>query len=246
VQQIEEQVRMSRVDGKSVKIAAIRSSFEEGRMSSEGRRQQLIRVAISLFSKNGFRGTTTKEIAHAAGVTEAMIFRHFPTKDDLYSAILDYKANQLEFDGWLGELQKYAARRDDEALFRAFFTKLVDFHCGDPEMIRLMLFSALEGHNLAQKFHDKRGNSLQKFLCDYIAVRQSEGAFKKVNVNAVVTCCFAMPTHHSMAKNLFRFKNIEVSGEEAIATFTQLILSGLRRQPARKRAPLRSSRRKSE
>jgi TetR/AcrR family transcriptional regulator len=234
------------VDVKSKKIAAIRSSFEDGRMSSEVRRQQLIRVAISLFSKKGFRGTTTKEIAHAAGVTEAIIFRHFPTKDDLYSAILDYKANQLEFDEWLQELGSHAERRDDEALFRAFFIKLVNYQCGDPDMIRLMLFSALEGHNLAQKFHDKRGSSLQKFLRDYITMRQSEGAFKKVNVNAVVTCCFAMPTHHSMAKNLFRFKNMEVTSEEAISTFTQLLLSGLRREPARHRASLNSSKRKSE
>jgi len=237
---------MSKVDVKSVKIAAIRSTFEEGRMSSEVRRQQLIRVAISLFSEKGFRGTTTKEIARAAGVTEAIIFRHFPTKDDLYSAILDYKANQLEFDEWLEELRKHAEQRDDEALFRAFFTKLVNYQCGDPDMIRLMLFSALEGHNLAQKFHDKRGSSLQKFLREYIALRQSEGAFKKVNVNAVVTCCFAMPTHHSMAKNLFRFKNMDVPGEEAIATFTQLLLGGLRREPVRQRASLNPSKRKSE
>jgi TetR/AcrR family transcriptional regulator len=239
-------VRMSKMDVKSVKIAAIRSSFEEGRMSSEVRRQQLIRVAISLFSKKGFRGTTTKEIASAAGVTEAIIFRHFPTKDDLYSAILDYKAKQLEFDEWLEELGKHAERRDDEALFQAFFTKLVNYQCGDPDMIRLMLFSALEGHNLAQKFHDKRGNSLQKFLREYILTRQREGAFKELNVNAVVSCCFAMPTNHSMVKNLFRFKNVEVSNEEAIATFTQLLLSGLRRAPARKKASLSSSKRKSE
>jgi TetR/AcrR family transcriptional regulator len=34
-----------------------------------------------LFSKKGFRGTTTKEIAQAAGVSEAIIFRHFETKE---------------------------------------------------------------------------------------------------------------------------------------------------------------------
>jgi TetR/AcrR family transcriptional regulator len=237
---------MSRVDVKSIKIAAIRSRFEEGRMSSEVRRQQLIRVAISLFSKKGFSGTTTKEIARAAGVTEAIIFRHFPTKDDLYAAILDYKANQLEFDEWLGELRTHAERRDDAALFCAFFTKLVSYHRQDREMIRLMLFSALEGHNLAQKFHDKRGNSLQKFLRDYVSTRQREGAFIEANVNAVVSACFAMPIHHSMVKNLFQFKNMDVPDEEAIATFTQIILSGLRREPAGKRAPLAPPRKKSE
>ena len=46
---------------------------------------------MRLFSERGFRGTTTKEIAQAAGVSEAIIFRHFATKEDLYTAIIDHK-----------------------------------------------------------------------------------------------------------------------------------------------------------
>jgi TetR/AcrR family transcriptional regulator len=42
---------------------------------------------MRLFSQRGFRGTTTKEIAVAAGVSEAMVFRHFANKEVLYSAI---------------------------------------------------------------------------------------------------------------------------------------------------------------
>src|SRR5882724_8098229 len=63
-----------------------------GRMAGEERRLQLLAVAVSLFSKRGFRGTTTKEIAQAAGKSEAMVFRHFASKEELYTAILDHKA----------------------------------------------------------------------------------------------------------------------------------------------------------
>src|ERR1051326_4503164 len=62
------------------------------RMAGEDRKLQILAVAVSLFSQKGFRGTTTKEIAQAAGVSEAMVFRHFATKDELYTAILDHKA----------------------------------------------------------------------------------------------------------------------------------------------------------
>ncbi|HYW70404.1 MAG TPA: helix-turn-helix domain-containing protein, partial [Pyrinomonadaceae bacterium] len=62
------------------------------RMTGEDRRLQILRVAMRLFSQRGFRGTTTKEIALTAGVSEAMVFRHFATKEELYSAILDHKA----------------------------------------------------------------------------------------------------------------------------------------------------------
>src|ERR1044071_2951742 len=63
-----------------------------GRMAADERRLQIARVAMRLFSERGFSGTTTKEIAQAAGVSEAIIFRHFATKEDLYSAIIDSKA----------------------------------------------------------------------------------------------------------------------------------------------------------
>src|SRR5437588_12033707 len=63
-----------------------------GRMVAGERRLQIVKVAMRLFSERGFRGTTTKEIAHAAGVSEAIIFRHFATKEELYTAIIDYKA----------------------------------------------------------------------------------------------------------------------------------------------------------
>src|SRR5215208_4694809 len=63
-----------------------------GRMCADDRRRQIAEVAMRLFSERGFRGTTTKEIAQAAGVSEAIIFRHFATKEDLYSAIIDLKS----------------------------------------------------------------------------------------------------------------------------------------------------------
>ena len=70
----------------------IDGAASSARMAGEERRHQILAVAVSLFSERGFRGTTTKEIAHAAGVSEAMVFRHFATKEELYAAILDHKA----------------------------------------------------------------------------------------------------------------------------------------------------------
>ena len=51
------------------------------RMTGEARRRQIVRVATSLFVKRGFRGTTTREIARKAGISEAVIFRHFSRKE---------------------------------------------------------------------------------------------------------------------------------------------------------------------
>ena len=52
------------------------------------RRQQIIDTARTVFATRGFRGATTRAIAEAAGVTEAVIFQHFADKSALYAAIL--------------------------------------------------------------------------------------------------------------------------------------------------------------
>src|SRR5579863_752491 len=119
------------------------------RMSGEDRRRQLIEVAIDLFSKHGFNGTTTREIACAAGVTEAIIFRHFATKQDLYAAILDHSCPAIGDEKWLAEVQSRMDRDDDEGLFRLIVSSILETHRTEPRFERLMLHASLEGHELA-------------------------------------------------------------------------------------------------
>src|SRR5258707_5978167 len=83
------------------------------RMAGEESRLQLVLVAMRLFSQRGFRGTTTKEIAAAAGVAEAMVFRHLCTKEELYSAILDHKACLHDAMDPLQKVAEAVERKDD-------------------------------------------------------------------------------------------------------------------------------------
>ena len=54
-----------------------------------GKKQNLLKAAVQLFSKQGFDGTTTLEIAKAAHVTEPVVYYHFKNKDGLFTYILD-------------------------------------------------------------------------------------------------------------------------------------------------------------
>src|SRR5258706_2635304 len=58
------------------------------RLDSEERRRGIVEAAVQLFERKGFAGTTTKEIAEAAQVSEALVFKHFPSKAALYDAIV--------------------------------------------------------------------------------------------------------------------------------------------------------------
>ncbi len=57
------------------------------KMSCEDRRTAIIKTARRVFVEKGFYRTTTRELAEAAGVSEALLFKHFPSKEALYSAI---------------------------------------------------------------------------------------------------------------------------------------------------------------
>src|SRR5262245_58831982 len=109
-------------------------------MAGEERRLQILRVAEQLFSERGFRGTTTKEIALAAGVSEAMVFRHFATKEELYAAILDHKAcsSGVNFEPEQTAAAAIASK-DDRGVFETLALNALEHHEKDPEFQRLLL-----------------------------------------------------------------------------------------------------------
>src|SRR5579863_1323456 len=146
---------------------------QQHRMTGDDRRRQLIEVAIDLFAKKGFGGTTTKEIAAAAGVTEAIIFRHFATKQDLYQAILDTKCADGAAKDWLGELQALMDVNDDEGLFRFLISKVLEFEREDSRFCRLLMHASLEGNELALMHNTQMAMPIGAKFKEYIARRQA-------------------------------------------------------------------------
>ncbi len=62
--------------------------MSKGRLPAEERRQQIIEQAAKVFARRGFEGTRTRDIAEECGVNEALLYRHFPSKEDLYRKAL--------------------------------------------------------------------------------------------------------------------------------------------------------------
>jgi AcrR family transcriptional regulator len=200
-----------------------------GRMAGEERRLQILRVAVSLFSQRGFRGATTKEIAQAAGISEAMVFRHFATKEELFAAILDHKAC-AEGLGDPCELVADAVRRkDDRAVFETLAYRALQQHEQDPQFMRLLLHAALEEHQLTQMFWDTFVLRIYEFLGNYIEERQQDGAFREVDPRVVVRALIGMVMHHSLNNSLWdpSRRLLNISNERAARDFTEILLKGI-------------------
>jgi AcrR family transcriptional regulator len=144
------------------------------RLSAPERRTQILREAMRCFASTGYRGTTTREIAASSGITEAALYRYFPSKQALYDALIDEKSAIPAITQLVAEA---AAQRDDQAVFRTVARTLIQRALGDPDFIRLLFFTALEEHQLADRFYRSRVGSLAGFLSDYIETRIGEGAF---------------------------------------------------------------------
>jgi len=200
-----------------------------GRMAGDERRLQILRIAMRLFSQRGFGGTTTKEIAREAGVSEAMVFRHFATKKELYSAILDHKACLHDTMDPVQVVAEAIARKDDRAVFEGLALDALNRHDCDPEFHRLLLHSALEEHELAQMFWEKFVTRVYRILGDYIRERQREGAIVDVEPLVIVRAFVGMVIHHSLNNNLWDRKRtlLKISNQMAAREFATILMHGV-------------------
>jgi AcrR family transcriptional regulator len=65
-------------------------------MTGDERRSAIVKSVLPLFAKRGFASATSREIAEAAGVSEALIYKHFPSKESLYAEIQNFGCQGAE------------------------------------------------------------------------------------------------------------------------------------------------------
>jgi TetR/AcrR family transcriptional regulator len=190
------------------------------------RRTQLLEIALNLFAKKGFNGTTTKEIAAAAGITEAVIFRHFPHKQALYQAVLESQIGCTGFQEWMAEAQACMDRNDDEGLFRAIAKIIIRSYSGEARHERVMLFAALEGNEQGLAHYRSFSIPIFEFLRVYIVRRQREGALADFDPGAILAAIAGMAQRYAMFTQMFGFST-EISAEQAADIFTRILMNGI-------------------
>jgi TetR/AcrR family transcriptional regulator len=215
----------------TAETASASTPARKSRMHADDRRRQLLRVAIEVFARNGFSGTKTKDIAAAAGVSEAILFRHFATKEDLYHAILDLQEDKAGAAERNRKLQAFMDARDDRGLFLHFARMIHSGFREDPAFQRLMLYASLEGHLLANLFRERFVLPTGNLLVKYITQRQKEGAFRECDPQVAVIFAVGTIVHFAMSRHVFGVKRAPVGDEATVEELVELILAGLRKYP---------------
>jgi AcrR family transcriptional regulator len=195
-------------------------------MNHRDRRQDILQAAIEVFAKKGFRGTTTRDLAAQAEVNEAIIFRHFSTKEELYRAILEEKMRQGQTSR-VEELKQLAQSGDDLQFLEALGHTFLDRHEQDTTFMRLLLFSALEGHQLSDMFL----NSMPERdpIASYIQKRIDSGVFKKVDPHLAARALVGMFFMFIQWQEIFGLKQKRsFDRNEVVRTFVSIFLTGMK------------------
>ena len=123
-----------------------------------------------------------------------------------------------------------AASKDDIGVFRAVGLESLIRTEQDPSLMRLLLFSALEGHNLSHLFFESKVRGLHEFLSGYIQDRIADGAFQPVDPLLAARGFVGMVAHYLLIHEIFGVKRqAGLLPEHVVDTFVRLFLQGIQR-----------------
>jgi AcrR family transcriptional regulator len=150
------------------------------RLSAEKRRKTIIDVAKRLFAQNGFHGVSIDEIVKEVGVSPAILYRHFSSKEELYESVLH------EFSCTRESYIEAVVDEDTgfETVLRTMTRVFVDSIVNHPDLLKMEMHSQLEGSNASREFFLNRWKSFTDYIEYNLAELQNQGKIEPINVKA--------------------------------------------------------------
>ena len=186
------------------------------RLPANERKAQILKKATELFSELGYVGTKTSVIAREAGVNEAIVFRYFTNKEELYWTVLENSCGAMDLDNSLGAI--LAPEREQKEALYDLAVQVLNKVRSHPQRTRLLLFAALEHHQLSQRYFRQFTASKYKELADYIRSQVKVGRFR-ADIDPLLAArgFLGMLIHHSQTQQLFGGEQVHSYQPERVA-----------------------------
>jgi AcrR family transcriptional regulator len=147
------------------------------RLKAAERRASILAVAKVLFADKGYPGVSVDEIAARLGVSPAVLYRHFPSKEALYEAVLSEIAAKRE--SYVEAV--LAGPLDFASVLRRMTRLYVEIVVRDPDYLRMELMSAMEGAQAAKSFFENRWRSFADYIEFGLKELAAEGRVGRVD-----------------------------------------------------------------
>jgi len=196
------------------------------KLTSQDRKVQIINEATKLFSTNGFEKVTVHMLASACGITEAALYRHFASKEKIYDEVLESLKDRID----ISSLREKIGETDDiQDILVGIARHIFDSYIKHKELSRLLLFSSLERHSLANRVYSTVRMPYIQLLIERLEELIAQKKIKKVNPVMTARCFVGMVTDCSVGLNLWkRMQGTVFQPDEMIKNNVPIFAEGLK------------------
>ncbi len=156
--------------------------------------ERIERSAAQLFARQGYRGTSTREIARLARVAENTLFRHFARKEDLFWAVLRSQCAGLQFRRDL--LERLSRTHDPESVLPHIIELFTDTARYKPELLRLMAVAYVELQWKAEAFCQDHLSEDLSAISHYLKAVMKTGKIRDLDPAMLTTALLTTTLMH--------------------------------------------------
>jgi AcrR family transcriptional regulator len=186
---------------------------------------RLVEAAAQLFSRHGFKATTTREIAQLAGLNEATLFRYFPRKPELFLAALESHLNRVKFSH---DLQTSLANDDTpEVVLPKIVAFLLNVLNTQPELRSLLQVARFELPE-AQRIIEEHVGPIFDALCGYFKRSADREAICDIEPELAALGLLGVVSAHHLFRDVLTKKGTQkMTQENGTDAYVNLWLHGL-------------------
>jgi AcrR family transcriptional regulator len=192
---------------------------ESVRPGVEDTRLRILAATRELYANKGSRGTTTREVAERAGVNEATLFRHFGTKGQLLTAMLEHYSAIPDFPQ---TLERVRSQPTIEGQLRELARNSIESMRRKEDLVRVSMAEELtnpEGHTCAWRAPAHARELLVRFFKEKVEASELCGEPEWL-ARVFMSLFFSFV----MARRIWA--DLDVSSDDAVGTLVEIFLNG--------------------
>ncbi|HUT84057.1 MAG TPA: TetR/AcrR family transcriptional regulator [Thermodesulfobacteriota bacterium] len=175
-------------------------------------RGKILKTGLKLFSKRGYLGTTTKEIARDAGIAEVTLFRHFPSKEKLFEEVINTYSFLPALKELLPEIEKLPYEDGLRVIARNFLNTLAL----RKNLIRIMHSEIPQYPETIQKIYHTLIDEILKTLASYFSEMQKRGILRMFDTELSARAFLGMFLSYFNARHFLMRKKYQNSDTDMV------------------------------
>lgn len=191
-------------------------------------KDKILESGLKLFSRKGYLGATTKEIAKVAGIAEVTLFRYFPSKEKLFEEVINTHSFLPALRGLLPEIAGLSYEEGLRVIAKRFLDSLAE----RKDLIRIMHSEIHRYNEKIHKIYHAIIDEILKTLASYFADMQKKGILRTFDTELGARAFLGMFFSYFDAENFLLLKKFRRTDTDAIVReFVVIFMKGTMKHP---------------